>query len=340
MPVIFQDFFNDNGFTTLSAHTPDVGTGWTEDFTSPNQSTPNAMNITFEEDAATPSREDDNSRMATVTTETMSSANYQITVNLKTTPSDPDAPFFLAGRYDDDFGFYGAGGYRPNGGADQSRGLVMFSIRGGTVFYLDANPNIGITAGDELRFIVTDERKALYLNGNLVLQSNDNAITDAGRAGMVFGNWLSTLDDVDNDMEISDFTVDTTIAPEPAKTEIPLIRVPSGPNSQVQLYKWEGLNETNRGEPFVEPRLTRKSIQVVGTFAGGLVRMEGALIPPGSPDAFPGMFVHMEDSLGIPVSFLANGVIDRINHAFAYRPVVVSGSGADVTLFLLSVEGG
>ena len=340
MPVIFQDNFNDVPGTDIKVHTPDIGLGWIHQFTAPKEGADNSLEISSSGDECEPVNVDTDSRFSMTMSDVVLTNEYQVKAVIRQVTGDADAAFWLVARWQDQQDFYGAGGYPSSGGLDQTRGLVMFVIRFGLLSVLATAPEVGLTDGDELRFVCTDEAKELWLNGNLVLRSNDNSFRFIGPAGLSYGNWLATQDDVRDDTRVTFFEVDTTIELEPVKPEIPFIRISTGQDSQIQLFKWEGLNETNRGAVLVSPRLTRKSIQVVGIFGGGLIRMEGSLIPIDSPDSFAGQFVAMEDQLGLRVSLLFNGVIDRINHAFAYRPVVVSGSGADLTLFLLSVSGG
>ena len=339
MAIIFQDLFNDTPGTLLINHTPDVGTGWLNEIISFRITGTPGLEINTTGIEAAPVSNSTDARQLVVTDPVFTTSDYQIEANIPRVSADVDASVWIAGRYESPSTFYLAGGYPANGGPQgvEKAGVMILRIRGNVVEVLGHNPDIGITGGTNVRFVVTDQAKELWLNGNLILRSVDNSIAGPGRAGIGHGNFFSSFDDIRTVVTFADFTVDDVIATEPVKTEIPIIRVSTGSDSQIQLFKWEGLNETNRGEPFVDPRLTRKTFQVVGDFQGGVVRLEAVVLPPAGPESFPGQFVEVENSLGLPVRLMQNGVIDRINHAFAYRPVVVSGSGADVDAFLLSV---
>ena len=346
MAIIFHDTFTDTPGTLLTAHFPEVGPGWIKDFTA--RSFQDGATIDMEIDAtgtkATPVGNVSNRRNARIgmIADTGTGATeYQITCTLDETTTDRDAPFYLTARYRNDgdgSDGYFVGGFAPNGGGEGNNGVFMFRLNGTNIRYLAFNRNIGLTAGDTLKFVVTDPLKQFYINGNLVLSTVDNGLPDQGFPGFAYGNFISTFENVDLQPNLLDFTVDTTITGEETKPEVPITRVSTGSDSQIQLFKWEGLNETNRGAPFINPRLTRKSMQVVGSFAGGIVEMQATSLPPVGVESFTGQFVTLEDQLGLPVALMENGVIDRLNHAFAYRPVVLSGSGVNLTVYLLSVE--
>jgi hypothetical protein len=66
----------------------------------------------------------------------------------------------------------------------------------------------------------------------------------------------------------------------------------------IRLWKWEGLQEGDTGEPVPCPHYADKSVQVIGTFgSGGTCRIEGSNMPL-SPTYF-----SLKDSQKIALDF-------------------------------------
>lgn len=333
MPIEFFDDFDDTNNTFLTDHTPDVGTAWINEFTTPN------TNVRYEIDSGSrcsPTEFEPAERMIVVADPAPSSEEYDVKLRLDLpTNYEATSPIFAVARYQDASTFYFAGGYSANSGSRLRYGLYLGKIFFDRIVILDAKPNIGLKRDSLVRFHITNDVKELYIDEILALRTTDNGIDSAGRAGMANGAWINSVDQVRGNAFIDSFEINTTVITEPSPTVIPYERVPSGPNSQVALYRWPGLSEGTVGQALENPKLTRKTIQTSGVFGGGIVVVQGSVALEGT---FANQFVQLSNFNSSPVEFLDSSIIDGVNHAFLYRPVVYGGSGMNVDVYLLSVE--
>lgn len=337
MPIEFLDTFTDTPGTLLTSHTPDTGTGWTTFIKEPDTIGDWAISNTgltahipgfFYA-----------SRSIILADDAPSSPNYEIEIIIADDfPVSPVSPLWMIARYDaSDDNYYFAGGYFQDGPNRSPQGLVIGRKRFGTIYTLAATPSVNIAPNNTYRFSVTDESKDLYVNDILVLSASDNSIDAAGLAGLGTGSLLRTRDVIEGANRVDQFSINTTLTTTPLpKTEVAIERVPTPSVSQIQLFKWEGLDQNSVGEALVDPRLTRKTIQVVGQFTSGTVIMQGSVAPPGT---FDRQWIQLDNQLGVPILFNRPGRIDRMDHAYAFRPVAFAGSDMDITVYLLSVEG-
>lgn len=101
---------------------------------------------------------------------------------------------------------------------------------------------------------------------------------------------------------------------------------------------WTGLSEGDTAAPYAPSGMvppghrSDRTVQVVGSFGGGEVVIEGSLSEdePGASDWSP---VH--DPQGNELSFTQGGVGLVVEHVRWLRPRVATGTGVDVTVRLM-----
>lgn len=96
---------------------------------------------------------------------------------------------------------------------------------------------------------------------------------------------------------------------------------------------WETLTETNNdGDAFTDPQRSDRSVEVVGTFGGTSVAIEGSnVLSPGASD-----WVAVHDPAGTAIAFTSAGCAHIVENMLHYRPKLTGGTSVDVDVHLLS----
>ena len=93
------------------------------------------------------------------------------------------------------------------------------------------------------------------------------------------------------------------------------------------MVKWEGLQvNQDTGIPFACPNYATKSIQVVGTFGGATLTIEGSNMidtPAYAPQV---------DNLEEAIEFTSEGIKQIFSNTYWIRPRISSGAGATTNL--------
>lgn len=97
----------------------------------------------------------------------------------------------------------------------------------------------------------------------------------------------------------------------------------------IKIYKWASLTEADTAAAINNPRFNDKTIQVVGTFGGGTIDIEGSVIFA-SPT-----FAVLTDPQGSAASFTGAGIKTVLQNVYWLRPNVSAGTGVSVDVYLL-----
>jgi len=94
----------------------------------------------------------------------------------------------------------------------------------------------------------------------------------------------------------------------------------------VWLIKWTGLHSTNdTGAPFACSNYADKSIQVVGTFGGATVTIQGSNVVD-SP-----VYATLNDGVGTALTFTSAGIKQILENTYWIRPYI-TGADANTNL--------
>ena len=94
------------------------------------------------------------------------------------------------------------------------------------------------------------------------------------------------------------------------------------------LHKWSALNTGDVGDGVELPGLSDKTVQVVGTFGGATVSIQGSL------DGVN--FSALNDPSGAAIALTAAGMVAIVQNVRFLRPSVAGGAGANLDIWLLS----
>ena len=196
MALVFSDTFTDTNGTNLDDHTPDTGTGWTEEERTGVRSLECFGNNCEAEagelnDRATYSAQPD----PTV-------ADYDVEFDYKTVSIGAEAPYHLFARLTDLSNFYLATFYGSDATDDYKLNKKVAAS-----FTELASLNETISDGDTLKLEIKDANKKVFNGVTEKLTSTDNALTSAGKAGISHGNTLVSTDDLDTTPEADNFKV-------------------------------------------------------------------------------------------------------------------------------------
>lgn len=96
-----------------------------------------------------------------------------------------------------------------------------------------------------------------------------------------------------------------------------------------QLYRWEALTEADTATAIKASSLADKAIQVTGNFGvSGDVHIEGSMNGV--------TFAQLNDPQGDPISLTSAGIVQIQENAVFIRPVLDTGTGVDVDIYLLA----
>ena len=108
-----------------------------------------------------------------------------------------------------------------------------------------------------------------------------------------------------------------------------LVFTPSHPFSGVNLYTYDNLDTEDSSPPKITPGGTEPlagSIQAVGTFGGGTVKLQG------SNDNTN--WVDLNDTAGTVIGLTAEGGAEFSSSFLYLRPLITGGTGDDVDVFI------
>lgn len=201
--LIFNDTFTDTNGTALTAHTPDTGTGWTEE-----ERTGTAIQQ-IDSNAASPSANEASVRHIYSAQPDPGTPDYDVEFTI-VAMSGADDPFFLVARFADANNYYSAGAY--NDGT-----FKIFKKVSGTVTELDSFSG-SFANGDTFKFELRGTALKLYKNGSEQCSATDSDLTSAGKAGFGAGNAWAANDDVGSAASVDDFSVTENAINEKGKT--------------------------------------------------------------------------------------------------------------------------
>lgn len=193
MGVIFQDSFTDTNGTALTAHTPDTGTGWTEEENTGSGNQEIQSNHVQSSDAETEVRHIYSAQPNPANTD------YEIELTAVNASSSSTSPVFLVARFADTNNYYSAGVYGDGT-------FKIFKKVSGTVTQL-ATSSGSISDGDTIKFTVDGTSLDISKNGTSQASVTDSDLSSAGKAGFGLGNaWVSS-DGITTFWHLDDFSV-------------------------------------------------------------------------------------------------------------------------------------
>lgn len=194
--LIFQDTFTGTNGTALTAHTPDVGTSWTN-----NNTCTNALNI--QSNAASQTTiETDCIRMAVA-----SPAPTTPDVDVQVTFTDGGAPSAttcrgVVFRYQDSSNYYSLGVCDDSGQAYR-----LYSTVSGTPSSIATGGAFGNGNTDVIVVKAREGYIDVFENGTRVIHASDNSITSAGQTGVWQGAVQVSTDDTSGTIPLDNFNV-------------------------------------------------------------------------------------------------------------------------------------
>lgn len=105
---------------------------------------------------------------------------------------------------------------------------------------------------------------------------------------------------------------------------------------RLQGRKWGGIAQGDTAAAIPIPSLADKTIQVVGTFGGGSISIQGAL----ESDLATAVFTELTNPQGDALSYSAAGIDTVLQNVYWIKPVLTGGDGTtDIDVYLLSKGG-
>ena len=184
MAVVFNDTFTEAaGNPRLDAHTPEVGTSWTE---AQNTTAASYINIPSANDFANPaSTGESGTIILMVANPSPGVVSYSVETALADNSpgsSYTDSGFALLLGYVDVDNYYIAGSFPSAAGADKK----IYKRVAGVNTQL-ASGDAGITVGDVLTFTRSGTSLILLKNGTAILTASDSSLAGAGKGGLAWG---------------------------------------------------------------------------------------------------------------------------------------------------------
>ncbi len=196
MALVFNDTFTDTNGVNLDVHTPDTGTGWTEE----EKTGVSALECWGNNCEAESSEVSHRATYSAQPDPTV--ADYDVEFDFKTVGTSSEEPYHLFARLADLSNFYLATFY-GSGATDDYK----LNKKVAASFTELASLNETISDGDTLKLEIKDANKKVFNGVTEKLTSTDNALTSAGKAGISHGNWLVSTDDMDPVPEADNFKV-------------------------------------------------------------------------------------------------------------------------------------
>lgn len=201
--VIVQDSFTGSG--TLTAHQPDVGTGWVKVYDT-------LLNDPVVSGVLKAKSNGTNKGQAYAAQPAPTSADEQIQIKLTALDTSSSARTVgLFGRRVDNNNLYFLR-VSPNGSSNPSLQLYK---RVASVNTLIASIDSTLVAGDVIMLELRNSAKKIFRNGTEVASSTDNALTAAGTWGVSLGAYPTTPGDIRTTWSLDDFTASQITTPAP-----------------------------------------------------------------------------------------------------------------------------
>lgn len=169
-----QDEFTDTQFTLLQSHVPDVGTAWTKHTSSDTSNLTIYNNLLYFPATAL------NHKAIYYTTIAPTTAEYTLQMDL--TFDGTSGVFGLAARIDTATDTMYVGRYNSSTGKWE-----IVKVSAGTITTLaSVDAPITLWSSRQLKFVVYDAYKALFVDGLEVCRTTDNTISAIGKVGLRF----------------------------------------------------------------------------------------------------------------------------------------------------------
>ena len=197
MGVVFSDTFTGTNGTDLPDHTPDTGTGWTEEEKTGTQ----VLEIFSGKCEASNAEADDRATYSAQPDPTV--VEYDVEFVFYQASGVNDEPSHLFARFTDTSNYYLATVYSDG----QTDDYKLNKTVTGSFTELASLDEAIIIGGETIKLQVRDATKKVFNGETEKLTSTDNALTSAGKAGISVGNTLVSTDDIDFTQNIDDFKV-------------------------------------------------------------------------------------------------------------------------------------
>lgn len=182
MADIVRDTFTEASDTALTAHTPDVGTGWTE---VANDASTSIFNVDSIADTCKASVSQVVVHIAASCEPDPTSAEYTMDARMQAASGTAEGIGLFARRTDND-NFYAFQLLAPGDASNSVKLFKQVSSTDTELGSFDA-PSGGF---NRYQLIITDAKKSIVLEGIELLSSTDNALTSIGDTGIWIGNYV------------------------------------------------------------------------------------------------------------------------------------------------------
>jgi len=213
MATVHDTFTDGSGQVSLTSHTPDTdGTSWVEEI---NTGSTLEVDCFGSSGYAGPDNYANTYEVVVTSRPDPSSAEYDITAELSGVEGSSESgskPWGLVARFDgteDDAYIFQL---MPDSYAENA--YKIFKRVGGTDTEL-ASVDGATVVGDVFKFEIRDASKKVYKNSTEILSTSDNTITDAGSAGMGWGDYFPNGDHVRTDYQVTEYSVEEVSSSSP-----------------------------------------------------------------------------------------------------------------------------
>lgn len=199
MALIFSDTFTEATTTALTSHTPDTGTGWTQEVAATG-AVANASGGDYVVASANVTGDD----LAVSAQPDPSTADVDVQMTLAALlTGSGSAPFGVFARWADSSNFYGVQ-ILPAGHAEVD--AKLYKRVAGTYTVL-ASVDTTWATNDIVKLELRGTAIKVYKNGVEILSATDSSITAAGKAGIYWGQLSPNGSNVNSTWRGDDFSV-------------------------------------------------------------------------------------------------------------------------------------
>ncbi len=185
--LFVSDDFTESSDTLLTAHTPNIGTSWTQEL----NDTGNVLNVNGAGDFLLWSADASSSTKALFTSQPNPVlADYGTSVKVPVVDFSAADKFWLVLRYADTNNYYGFGGSAGGG----TPNLTIRKRVAGTDTILASETVTNLANDDFMKFTVKGTTLSAYLNNVLLLSVVDASLSAAGQAAIAYGNIFGGTD--------------------------------------------------------------------------------------------------------------------------------------------------
>jgi len=193
--IIVSDTFTNAETLPLTAHTPDIGTGWTEE---ENTTVGLILEVESINDNVIANGSEASARIIATAQPNSSITNSLIQCTV-TVIDISDNTFHIIARLTDTSNYYGAQ-INPSGFK-----RIYKNVAGVKTSLITATTSL--SNGDVFVFESYDGTKRLLQNGVEELKTTDNELISSGRGGIGFGNIFIATHDVGSGWQIDNFSI-------------------------------------------------------------------------------------------------------------------------------------